>query len=168
MSGSWGSDENVLASVGQASTLFAMLPAVAQNAMTNFDEYLTLISVMERSPRRHVARNVALVEVLRHTGLGLDDLVSLDTTQIDFERRVLLDARGEAGERVSEPFSDLVSDALERCLAKRFLLQPKPGMQALFVSRRGGRLSARSVQALIRRAAEEAGLQARLRPAAPR
>ncbi len=96
-------------------------------------------------------RDRALLELLYGSGLRVSELVGLDTDHLDLERgeaRVLGKGRKE---RVVPIGSHAVS-ALRAYLARRAELSADgPATRALLLSSRGGRLSVRVVQSLVKR-----------------
>jgi integrase/recombinase XerC len=100
-------------------------------------------------------RDVALLELLYSTGMRLSELVGLDVRSVDLhEERIRIRGKGDK-ERIV-PLGGQALTALKAYLEVRpSLLQPeeprRPEESALFVNRRGGRLSARGVQYLLAR-----------------
>ena len=103
-------------------------------------------------------RDRAILELFYATGLRLSELVSLDLEQVNLSNR-LLRVRGKGGKERLAPFNRTAADAIRRYLPDRSLLlaSPRaaspeaPARDALFLNYRGGRLSARSVDRLVRR-----------------
>lgn len=130
-----------------------------------FDESLTVLdAIAKHSGESYRSRNVAIFQLLVHSALRVNEVVSLDVDQVDFDNRVLLGVRTKGDKSLSVYFSDLVSEALERYLRHRALLHPDADETALFVSDRGRRMSVRSVQEMVRRYGERAGIS---RPVTP-
>ncbi|MCL6432212.1 MAG: tyrosine recombinase XerC [Anaerolineae bacterium] len=110
-------------------------------------------------------RNRAILEVLYAGGLRVSELVGLDLEDYDA-------ARGELrvlGKGNKERLALLGAPArrwLDRYIHEgRRLFLPRHGRErALFLNRRGGRLTARSVQAMMRECAIKAGLDRRVTP----
>ena len=103
-------------------------------------------------------RDHAILELFYATGLRLSELVSLDLEQVNLSGRQLR-VRGKGGKERILPFNRTATDAIRRYLPDRSLLlaarregSPEPPAgDALFLNYRGGRLSARSVDRLVRR-----------------
>ena len=103
-------------------------------------------------------RDRAILELFYATGLRLSELVSLDLQQVNLSSR-LLRVRGKGGKERLAPFNRTAADAIRRHLPDRVLLlapgrtpsREPPARDALFLNYRGGRLSARSVDRLVRR-----------------
>ena len=107
-------------------------------------------------------RDRAILELFYATGLRLSELVSLDLEQVNLRGR-LLRVRGKGGKERLLPFNRTAAAAIQRHLPdRRALLAPAQPARprgrpvtaapdALFLNYRGGRLSARSVDRLVRR-----------------
>ena len=105
-------------------------------------------------------RDRAVLELFYATGLRLSELVSLDLAQVNLRNR-LLRVRGKGGKERLLPFNRTAGAAIERYLPDRrglLAAAAQPPVQrvtaapdALFLNYRGGRLSARSVDRLVRR-----------------
>jgi integrase/recombinase XerC len=111
-------------------------------------------------------RDVVMMELMYSCGLRLAELVGLDLQQVDLqtgEARVL----GKGSKTRIVPIGRKACEALTAWLPVRALHQAE-GENALFINRRGTRLSARSVQERLRRWALLRGLDSRLHPHALR
>src|SRR3569623_1943182 len=107
-------------------------------------------------------RDHALLELLYSSGLRLAELVRLDLTDIDLgDHSVRVTGKGNKT-RIA-PVGRHARAALAEWLQTRALLAA-PGETALFVNRRGGRLSARAVQQRVRRYGLKQGLDVPLYP----
>ena len=106
-------------------------------------------------------RDRAILELFYATGLRLSELVSLNLEQVNLSSR-LLRVRGKGGKERMLPFNRSAAAAMRRYLPDRpgLLAGPAhpharppaaPAPDALFLNYRGGRLSARSVDRLVRR-----------------
>jgi site-specific recombinase XerD len=129
----------------------------------SLDEYLALVDAARASNEALRARNVAIVETLFHTALRVQELVSLDLDQIDWDAKVFRDVRRKRKKFIAAPFNDLVSQALEAYVAARGRERPV-SEGAVFVSNRGTRLSIRSVQKIVKALGVSAGIS---RPVTP-
>ena len=103
-----------------------------------------------------LVRDKAIFELIYSSGLRLAETVRLDLTDLDLaegEVRVL----GKGGKVRVVPVGRQARQALQRWLQLRpgFAVADQP---ALFVSRRGSRLSARSIQARLTRLSQQQGL----------
>jgi len=104
------------------------------------------------------ARDVAILELLYASGLRVSELVSLDLDDVDrLEGTVRVLGKGRK-ERIV-PFGGKAARALDAYLGAR-----GPARGALFTNARGGRLTTRSVHALVRRGARAVGIARRVSP----
>lgn len=104
------------------------------------------------------ARDAAMLELLYASGLRVSELVGLDLDDVDRgESTVRVLGKGRK-ERVV-PFGEKAARALEGYLATR-----GDDRGPLFVNRRGGRLTTRSVHAIVRRGARAVGVARRVSP----
>jgi integrase/recombinase XerC len=102
-------------------------------------------------------RDRALLELLYAAGLRVSEVASLDVAQLDVrDRSVRVQGKGKK-ERVGV-FGEPAAVALDRYLhdGRPELVDGKEA--ALFLNRFGGRLTARSVQTIVRKYATKAGL----------
>lgn len=107
-------------------------------------------------------RDRAMLELLYGSGLRAAELVGLDVGSLDGTRRtVRVIGKGDK-ERVV-PFGSKAAEALEAWLAARPRWAP-PGQPALFVTRRGQRVSDRTLRRRLKRRVEEVTLQRRVTP----
>ena len=99
-------------------------------------------------------RDTALLEVLYGCGLRVSELVGLDVEHVAFEREEMRVLGKGRKERIV-PLGSKARDAILAYLAERASLRSeRTGVQdprALFLGRRGTRLGARRVQALVHR-----------------
>lgn len=111
-------------------------------------------------------RDRAMMELLYGGGLRISELVALDLGQVNLgEGLAVVHGKGSK-ERVAL-FGEPAMEALERYLAKgrpALAAKAKGATPALFLNRFGGRLTARSVQALVKRYAVAAGIPADVHP----
>ena len=95
-------------------------------------------------------RLLAILELLYGSGLRLSELASLDLGSVDVERGQLRVLGKGRKERLT-PVTQSAVRALARYLPRR-LEFARPGESALFLNRRGGRLSTRYIQRCVREA----------------
>lgn len=107
------------------------------------------------------ARGRAILELLYATGIRCAELVSLDAGEVDLEARMVRVLGKGRKERVVL-FGHRAQETLRAWLAERRHLQP--GTDALFLNARGGRLTDRSVRALVARRVEQVALARRCSP----
>jgi site-specific recombinase XerD len=108
-------------------------------------------------------RDRALLELLYAAGLRVSEVAALDMTALDVrDRSVRVHGKGKK-ERIGV-FGEPAVEALHR-----YLRDGRPGLvagkeTALFLNRFGGRLTARSVQTIVRKYATKAGLPEAVHP----
>jgi integrase/recombinase XerC len=107
-------------------------------------------------------RDKAIMELFYSSGLRLSELVGLDLGDIDLADRTVR-VLGKGSKTRVVPVGRHASDALEAWLGERATVAAA-GEPALFVSRRGGRLSARMVQERIGEWAKRRGLPVHVHP----
>ncbi len=107
-------------------------------------------------------RDRAIMELFYSSGLRLAELVGLDLGDVDHQD-AMLQVTGKGAKVRRVPVGRLALEALARWLAVRGQLAAS-GEAALFVSTRGGRLAARSVQARLGRRAIEQGAPRHVHP----
>ncbi len=104
------------------------------------------------------ARDRAILELLYAAGLRVSELTGLDLDDVDREEATVRVLGKGSKERIV-PFGQKAAAALDAYLELRGLV-PGP----LFVNARRGRLSVRSVHAMVRRRAQDVGLRRRVSP----
>lgn len=128
-------------------------------------ELISLVeSVRDNSTPLYAARNVAIVQVLVHTALRVNEVVSLNVDQVDLEHYLLLDVRRKGGKALASAINDVVASALSDALAARKQFNPSETQAALFLSGRGTRLSVRTVQELVKLHGKLAGIRQPVTP----
>ncbi len=107
-------------------------------------------------------RDRAIMELFYSSGLRLAELVALDVADMRSSDG-LLQVTGKGSKTRRLPVGRLARQAVQRWLESRPRLA-RADEPALFVSRRGGRLSARAVEARLRQRAIEQGMPQHLHP----
>jgi len=107
-------------------------------------------------------RDLALMELLYSSGLRLSELVSLDLGQVDL-RAGALRVTGKGGKQRDLPVGRHAIDSLRRWQKLRGGLAAA-GEPALFVSRRGTRLTPRAVQARLAQWGLRQGIDSHVHP----
>jgi site-specific recombinase XerD len=112
-----------------------------------------------REAERASPRDRALVVLLLFTGLRLGEALALDVEDVRLMARagVVVVRSGKGDLQREVPANALVRQALEEWIKGR--RPAEPTQRALFVSRTGGRLSARAADAALRQLAGRAGLR---------
>jgi tyrosine recombinase XerC len=125
-------------------------------------------------------RDRAILELFYASGLRLSELVGLDIEDVNLSGRVVR-VRGKGGKERLVPFNHSTAEALKAMLQDmRSVTEAPPRSRratatahsrqrhALFLNQRGGRLTTRSVDRLVRRAARAAAVPGSLSPHALR
>jgi site-specific recombinase XerD len=122
------------------------------------DELNTLLEgpspALDRDPAAVRARDDAVLEVLYGSGLRVGELCSLDRADLDLPRQRAT-VWGKGGKQRTVPLGEPAVAALERWLAgaRAELLTAASPPEALFLNRRGRRLTPRDVRRLLDRRA---------------
>ncbi len=107
-------------------------------------------------------RDRAMMELLYASGLRLSELTSMNLTDIDWQQQsILVTGKGNKQRRV--PFGNKARKALKQWLTHRTLLLIQEET-AVFISRRGTRISNRSVQQRLKKWAQKQGLDSEIYP----
>ncbi|MFT3779398.1 MAG: tyrosine recombinase XerC [Ottowia sp.] len=120
------------------------------------------------------ARDAAMVELLYGSGLRVGELIGLDVAPSDGALRAgrgwidvqaaEVQVQGKGGKRRAVPLGRAAAQALGRWLALRGEAAVGDAAQALFIGRRGTRLTAQSVWQRLRRRSLQAGLATPVHP----
>lgn len=132
-------------------------------------EYLTTdeIDVLENSidlsiPEGH--RNRAIIEVLFSCGLRVSELVNLQWSQL-YPDEHYVRVFGKGGKERLVPISDRALKEIDNYMPWRNSLKIKPGEEAyIFLNRRGSHLTRTMILIMLKRQAEEAGIQKTISP----
>jgi integrase/recombinase XerC len=109
-------------------------------------------------------RDKALLELLYATGLRVSELVGLDWEDINFEER-LLRVRGKGKKERLVPYGRSAENSLYAYFRVRpALSQDRVDETAVFLNYRGQRLSARSVQRIVRFYIQQTALKRKISP----
>ena len=125
-------------------------------------------------------RDQAILELFYASGLRLSELVDLDLPDANLSSRIVR-VRGKGGKERLVPFNRAATDAIRAMVADRAVL-PQPGAtrasartgphtrarHPLFLNLRGGRLTTRSVDRIVRRYVREAAIARGISPHALR
>ena len=97
-------------------------------------------------------RDKAIVELFYASGLRLSELAGLDLDDLNLSRKMTR-VLGKGGKERLVPFNSSTASALKAYLKDRdkLLGEQRPSHDALFVNYRGGRLTVRSIDRLVRR-----------------
>ncbi len=124
------------------------------------DQVALLVSVKAKEPL--ALRDRAIMELLYSSGLRLSELVDLDLDHLDVPQS-LVRVRGKGGKSREVPVGRWALLAIEEWRGPRAAIAAAQE-QALFVTRRGGRMSARAVQHRIRYWGQRQGLGVSVHP----
>lgn len=128
------------------------------------DETLSLFAppVVDNDPA--ALRDRAIIILLYAAGLRVSECAGLDLHMLHLEAR-LLRIRGKGNKEREVPFGARAAAAIAAYLQTgRPALGPGVMQQALFLNRRGGRLSARAMRTVLNQAVMRAGLMKHLSP----
>ena len=149
-------------------------PARLPKALTP-DETARLLNAKESAPPAPPAaadsaeksalrlRDAAMFELLYSSALRVGELVALDLGDVDWRGGFASVRRGKGGRGRVAPIGRTALAALEKWRTARALFA-KPEEEALFVSRSGARLGARTVQTRLGAWAKAAGMPGRVSP----
>lgn len=127
------------------------------------DEVFTLIKATSEDGSAG-ARDKAIVELLYASGLRVSELVGLNVDNIDLKEN-LVRVLGKGRKERIVPFGDKAKKALLRYLSLRHELAGEGSHEkGFFLNCRGGRLTVRSVERLIRKYIAKSGLQKTVTP----
>jgi integrase/recombinase XerD len=123
-------------------------------------EYQKLLAEAAKLPTPEARRDAVMLELLYATGLRISELVSLNTENIDLERNfVRIDSKRQV------PFDDRLGPILGNFLRNdRLDLLYDEGEQALFLNRRGKRLTRQGFWQIIKGYASRAELSGKVTP----
>jgi integrase/recombinase XerC len=165
----WACREGDLEKSPARGLLSPRVPRSLPRAMTLADtESLLAASADEAIPERETA----LFELLYATGLRVSEAAGLDLEDVDLSSR-LARVLGKGSRERIVPFGEQAEDALRAYLPVRAALRggagdPGESGEPLFVNRRGGRLTTRSMARLLKRRLASAGLPQDISPHALR
>jgi integrase/recombinase XerC len=108
-------------------------------------------------------RDIAMWELFYSSGLRLSELTGLDLADLDLSEGTVLIRQGKGQKSRHVPVGRCAAEALARWLSLRGAYAGL-GESALFVSRRGGRIAARTVQVRLEKWQAKLGLPERLHP----
>jgi integrase/recombinase XerC len=130
-------------------------------ATLDVDQISSLLDRKADSPLEQ--RDLAMWEIIYSSGLRLSELASLDLFDIDLSDRIIKVEKGKGGKSRIIPIGKQAIQALQQWLKERSKMA-QPAENALFISNRGRRLSARSIQARLSRWQIKQGLPQHVHP----
>jgi integrase/recombinase XerC len=110
-------------------------------------------------------RDRAILELLYASGLRVSELVGLDLRHVNFGDGMVL-VRGKGNKERIVPFGSKAREAMQAYLPVRekVLQETKTHLAALFLNTRGGRLTARSVDRLLKKYVRRLGPNVKVSP----
>jgi len=126
-------------------------------------EYRCLLAEPKKLSTPEAKRDVVMLELLYATGLRASELVSLNVKDIDLERSCVHSAHGSSKRQI--PFDHHINQLLRNFLENdRLDLLYDEKEKALFLNRRGGRLTRQGFWQIVKNHASKAGLSAKITP----
>jgi integrase/recombinase XerC len=114
-------------------------------------------ALLRKAEQRGKKRDIAILAVLRHTGIRVSELVALRLADLDVgERHGRLTVRSGKGSKYRQV--PVNADA-RRAVAQYLAVRPRVTDDHLFLSQKGGGMQAKAVQDLVARYARQAGLE---------
>jgi integrase/recombinase XerC len=95
------------------------------------------------------ARNLAIIALLSQLGLRVHELAGLNTAQVDVPSRTLLSVHGKGDTRVDLPMSNEVTNIVAGWISAREVWSNSEEPGLFVTSKRGARMSIRSIQRLV-------------------
>lgn len=114
-----------------------------------------LLMAAEHDPRDH-----AILTIMAYTGLRVSEVCKLDCEDVSLGERTLSVVSGKGDKDRMVVFTQPTAVAIRRWLESR----GGAGSEAMFLNRDGGRLTPRSVQRIVKRYADEAGIRKTVTP----
>ncbi len=105
-------------------------------------------ATQEAVPAAWPARDRAILEFLYGCGLRASELVGMNLDDIDFAQHWLR-VRGKGRKERQVPYGSKAAEALDRYLPERSA-QARPKESAVFLNRRGGRITTRGTQGIVK------------------
>jgi len=137
------------------------LPKVHPRVL-NVDQALHLVETTT-TPDPEGLRDQALLEVLYGSGLRVSEALGLNFAHLDLDQRLVRVLGKGRKERIA-PLTEAAADSLVRYLEQRGAFGPAAREQAVFLGRRGGRLSRRQADRIVKEAARRCGVPAGISP----
>jgi len=126
-------------------------------------EYHRLLAEPAKLSTPEAKRNVVMLELLYATGLRASELVSLNVKDIDLERSCVHCGHSNSMRRI--PFDHHISQLLRNFLkSDRLDLLYDEKEEALFLNRRGGRLTRQGFWQIVKNYVSKAGLGTQVTP----
>lgn len=137
------------------------LPKVHPRVL-NVDQAVHLVE-SEVTPDPEGLRDLALLEVLYGSGLRVSEALGLDYGDVDLDQR-LVRVLGKGRKERVVPLTGPAAERLRRYLEQRAAFGPTPGEQAIFLGKRGGRLTRRQADRIVKAMALHSGVPSSISP----
>lgn len=140
-------------------------PRIGKHAprFLSLSEYRRLLAEPAKLSTPEAKRDVVMLELLYATGLRANELVSLNVKDVDLERSCVRCVHG--GSKRQIPFDHHINQLLRNFLKHdRLDLLYNEKEEALFLNRRGGRLTRQGFWQIVRNYASKAGLSNKITP----
>ncbi len=139
------------------------------------DDIQRLLQAVERPPKtddkkalkaheKTVERDKAIITLLLGTGLRISELVGLNLSDIDWEKRSINIVQKGGNEDVSYFDKEVANTLAEYIEVGRPKLRPPEDENAVFLSTQHKRMTVRAIEIRIKKFAKEAGLSSKITP----
>ncbi len=108
-------------------------------------------------------RDLALLEVLYGSGLRVSEALGLDFAHVDLDQK-LVRVLGKGRKERLVPLTGPAAERLGRYLEQRGAFGPAPREQAIFLGKRGGRLSRKQADRIVKEMAVRSGAPCSISP----
>lgn len=113
-----------------------------ENEVSNFLDIPSTLSPLGK-------RNQAILETLYATGMRVSELVNLNIEDIDLEKG-LVKCFGKGGKERIIPLGDYAKESIQRYLEIRHTFKPKENERALFLNKKGERITRQGVWLIVK------------------
>jgi integrase/recombinase XerC len=134
----------------------------AHPKVLNVDQALHLVE-SDVAPDPEGLRDLALLEVLYGSGLRVSEALGLDFAHLDLDQK-LVRVLGKGRKERIVPLTGAAAERLERYLEQRGAFGPSAREQAVFLGKRGGRLTRRQADRIVKAMAVLSGAPAGISP----
>lgn len=128
----------------------------------NVDQALHLVDA-DVVPDPEGLRDLALLELLYGSGLRVSEALGLDFSHVDLDLQ-LVRVLGKGRKERLVPLTGPAASGLRRYLEQRGAFGPEPKEQAIFLGKRGGRLTRRQADRIVKAMARLSGVPAGISP----
>lgn len=137
------------------------LPKVHPKVL-NVDQAIHLVE-SDLTPDPEGLRDLALMEVLYGSGLRVSEALGLDFAHVDLGQH-LVRVLGKGRKERVVPLTGPAVERLKRYLEQRGAFGPAPREQALFLGKRGGRLTRKQADRIVKALAAQSGVPVSISP----